>query len=86
MDREKYQFFKGDGIYRKVKRDKNLPHVPGNFKFYACRNFLARTENKFTSLTRRSKLAIYLTNWLSDAVFTGGRGKEIRATTIYLAC
>lgn len=66
-----------------MKRDKDLSDVPGNFKFYPCHDFLARMEKKCVSITRRLELALYLTNWLSEAVFTGVGSKKIRATVIY---
>lgn len=39
-------------MYRKVKKDKNLSDVLGNFKFYTCCDFTARMEKKFTGLSR----------------------------------
>lgn len=80
--RAENKLFNGDGVYRKVKRDKNLSDVPVSFKFYQCRDFLARMDEKFVGITMRFKPTLYLTNWLREAIFFGGGGKEIRATTI----
>lgn len=41
---------------------------------------------KFIDIILQFELALYFTNWLSETIFIGGGGKEIRATTIYLAC
>lgn len=84
--RAKCEFFEGLGVYRKVKRHKNLSDVPTSFKFYPCQDVLARIEKKFAGITWQFELALYLINWLSEAIFTGGSGKEIRANTIYPAC
>lgn len=79
--RAECHFFKGDGIYRKVKRDKNLFDVLENFKFYLCHDFLARKEKKFVGITRRFELALF-----EQVVFIGGGSKEIKATMIHPAC
>lgn len=46
-DKDKCLFFNGEGIYRKVKKDKNFLDILTNFKFYPCRDFLARMDKKF---------------------------------------
>lgn len=45
-----------------------------------------RMEKKFVGITRQFELALYLTNSLSEAIFTGGGNKGITVTTIYPAC
>lgn len=45
------EFFEGNGVYWKVKRNKNLSNVPANFKFYPCHDFLASMEKKFVGIT-----------------------------------
>lgn len=41
---------------------------------------------KYPKMAKLRELAIYLMNWFSEAIFTGGGGKEIHSSWIFAAC
>lgn len=48
--------------------------------------FLERADEKFSGLSKRRDLAIYLPSQLFDVIFSSGGGKEARSSCIYPAC
>lgn len=81
-------FFKGQGFFSKVRKEGNTSTStrPYNFDFFPCPNFLKVMDRKYLELVKRRELAICLTNWLSESIFTGGSSKEICSSCIFDAC
>lgn len=82
------QFFKGESIYKKARKQgtTSTSTKPYNFNFTPYPDFLESMDKKFPELSKRRELVIYLTNWLSAAIFTNGGGKEVRSSCIYTTC
>lgn len=81
-------FFKGQDFFNKVRKEGSTSTSTRlyNLDFFPCPNFLKVMDKKYLELVKRRELAIYLMNWLSEAIFTGGGSKEIRSSYIFVAC